>query len=168
MLEYLAGILDGEGSISIGKARWRKNGREYRYCQVQLYVRMQNREPLDLFAQRFGGTVKQNPHTYVLSWSNRKAGDVLRALLPYLRVKKPQAVLALEFLSDPARRDWETGLRYREKMKELNAHDARVFYEMRANSGNGQHSCSWCASWRNTVAQEKVNPEPSLVTERIA
>lgn len=163
MLNYFAGILDGEGSISIGKARWRKNGLEYRYCQVQLYVRMQNRTPLDLFAQRFGGTVRQNPHTYTLSWSTHKAGEVLRALLPHLQVKRPQAELALQFLSDPARRDWETGLRYRQRMMELNAHDSRVFYEMRANSGNGPHSCSWCESW-----QKKVNPEPSLATEHVA
>lgn len=100
---YLAGILDGEGHIGMTTITV---GRSY---TVKISLGMSDFQIPLLFKETFGGNVyykdKQsywNPKWKPQAlWSvkSRQAERVLIALLPYLRVKKVQAELALEYMS---------------------------------------------------------------------
>jgi hypothetical protein len=90
-LIWCAGFFDGEGCIGA-----------YGY-NLQVTVGQKYREPLEVFLdvlQR--GSIVLSSHTYVhYVWtvSGRKAGYVLEQMLPYLVLKRPQAVLGVEFAS---------------------------------------------------------------------
>ena len=100
--------MDGEGSISIGLCKPRINsaGRKTRSSlKLQVTVVNTNRSVLDWILETFGiGTVgrkceaqphRQECHSYRVT--DFGAEQVIRALLPHLRVKREQALLALEF-----------------------------------------------------------------------
>lgn len=97
-LAYLAGIVDGEGCITIFRAN-RTARPSYR---LALVIVMNNPEPIELFSNIFGGTVAHHP-----SMDNAKslryaiygwhAGKVLAELMPYIRVKKQEVELAMQF-----------------------------------------------------------------------
>lgn len=98
---YLAGIFDGEGSICV----W-MNCKRYDNMNVTVSIGMNDRQAIDLFRAAFGGSItiikRANPrHRNSLRWSVkcRKAKPVLERLLPYLLIKKQQALLALDLLS---------------------------------------------------------------------
>jgi hypothetical protein len=106
---YLAGILDGEGTISICDSRknygWHKSGE----VQLALSVTMSDKEVIQLFSQAFGSKVifykdgmGPNARRPAFRWqkSQKAAGRVISLLLPYLRTKRPQAELALKFLEE--------------------------------------------------------------------
>lgn len=89
---YLAGFFDGEGSVSTD------NG------VLRLSVGQVNPKPLRTLHRRYGGHLRLiqksqiNPkHQDIYHWTiaARSAVPVLRDLLPYLVVKKAQAVLGL-------------------------------------------------------------------------
>lgn len=102
---YLAGILDGEGSISlvaytqVGESRRRKGG-------YSLAVQVVNRseELIVWLADRFGGTTRHRDRggnrVRIYEWQvhGRNCGPVLEAALPYLVVKRIHAEIALEFI----------------------------------------------------------------------
>jgi hypothetical protein len=99
---YLAGIFDGEGCVTIcmmgGKAR-----RQPMHA-LNCIVAMTCREIPYLLQDRFGGNVlaeKVRGANRQPSWRWRTHGwhavDFLRDVLPYLRVKRKQAELAIEF-----------------------------------------------------------------------
>lgn len=102
-LPYLAGIFDGEGSIYVMRIRRTGDnimnpGRQYYICVA---VAMCKAEAIIReFARRFRGSVKvhrtKNGHL-VHHWQavSRCASQTLQALLPHLRVKRRQAILAL-------------------------------------------------------------------------
>lgn len=104
---YLAGIIDGEGCISI-----RKLPRKYLYYNPMIEVGMTVRAPIDLLAKTFGNSVWYEVPRNQGRWKNqhkwRVAGKnvipVLNAILPYLTVKKEQALVALEFASIMSKR----------------------------------------------------------------
>jgi len=97
-LSYLAGMFDGEGCISIshGAKSW----------NLSCYVTMAGEYIPRLFQFHFGGSIhhrKHNPakmqwHDYY-KWhiAANKAATFLEELLPYLRLKRPQAELAIKF-----------------------------------------------------------------------
>ena len=92
---YLAGILDGEGSIML-----RRQGRGMQVC---LSVTMTDPEPLQLFRAAFGGSVIRSSrltvtHKSVYRWyvGSARAESALRYLLPYLLVKRARAEVALK------------------------------------------------------------------------
>lgn len=105
---WLAGIIDGEGSITI--TRHEKPGRIA--WQIRLIV--VNRESLADLQSRFGGRVTFRTHTNerwatVQIWqaSCNEAAAILRVVRPWLRWKAAQADLAIEFQDhiDSARYD---------------------------------------------------------------
>lgn len=111
ILAYLAGIVDGEGCISIySDGRKNVNGvRLYRLC---LSIAMQHRPVLDRFVETFGGKVylihtnlhvHRSPYWRVV-YMCHKAVHVVRYLRPYLLVKTDQADLAIEFQTTRIRR----------------------------------------------------------------
>lgn len=94
---YLAGILDGEGTFAVGVAFAARSVNPSHYFRVSI---SNCDEGLMAWLADIGGTVKRVRHFAnrpVLSWS--VAGDnaftFTRAVLPYLRIKRGQAELAL-------------------------------------------------------------------------
>lgn len=104
----MAGIIDGEGSICI----FPYYGRHYKYGKYPRYkpalcVTNTNRKLMEWIVENFGGTIqvvkrkrdqlkthKQNHHWLV---SHEKAANIIRAILPYLVIKREQADLFLTF-----------------------------------------------------------------------
>jgi len=103
-LAWVAGFFDGEGSVAIGHPRpIERPG----WFSLQVRVSQIAKEPLTVLSAMFGGTVgvKDNSGGYgtrqIYQWSltSTRAGEFLEAILPYLIVKKADALLALEFLA---------------------------------------------------------------------
>lgn len=105
---YLAGAIDADGFITIGRST-RKTGEKYAhrptyYIAKVGYVSTDRIVP-DLFHETFGGSFnehqpKEPTHKRVYLWqcTNNKAGAVAEVILPYLRQKKSQAEIVLEFV----------------------------------------------------------------------
>lgn len=108
---YAAGILDGEGSVSIAKDNnLRKTfslGNAIYYPHIT--VTNTNLEVLEWFCELFGGAVivhtKEGIENRKQSWrwEIRKASVVesfIRVVFPYLIIKRKQATILLNFLND--------------------------------------------------------------------
>jgi hypothetical protein len=96
---YLAGVIDSDGHITINRSC--RKGRVYHGAVVG--ISGTRRQPHDLAASIWGGNVKRytpkNPrHRPVFVWSRMgtKAVPILLDVLPYLRIKRPHALLAVE------------------------------------------------------------------------
>ena len=92
-LAYLAGIVDGEGSIG---AHWRSHSSVN--IQVNIQVGMTQVGAVELFVKVFGGHIhiekrvtKSGKPIYKWRLNCRKAADCLEKLLPYLIIKREQA-----------------------------------------------------------------------------
>ncbi len=97
-LAYAAGIIDGEGCIG----GW--EGRRANRTDAFVYVKVtnSNRELIDWFVKLFGGRVVQKSITntrWKNSWdwicSAEHITPMLHLLIPFLKLKQPQAYLAM-------------------------------------------------------------------------
>jgi len=116
-LYYLAGIIDGEGSISIDRkscSYMAVNGtkRTYYYHRVDLCISNTNPKLTSWLKENFGGTVssikrKSRNHSTVYCWRIycRQAERLLIKAAPLLLLKRQQAELALSLFS---KRTWGT------------------------------------------------------------
>jgi isocitrate dehydrogenase len=96
-LSYMAGIVDGEGSISIVSVHRTKQ----HVCKIS--VANCNYKIIELFSKNFGGKIRARKHKHeraknwktCYEWSITafKAHDLVKAIFPYLIIKKRQAVL---------------------------------------------------------------------------
>jgi hypothetical protein len=99
-LAYLAGFLDGEGSIAVGLNKG-PGGRRRWY--LRLTCHQVNPEPLKLLKERFGGAILRTERTgtqrTIYEWiaGNKIAADAIAALRPHLIVKAAEADVALRF-----------------------------------------------------------------------
>lgn len=100
-LAYLAGFIDGEGSIQIARGQWMKARNGY---TLHLSAKQVHPDPLRLLASRFGGRVipvatKQPNRRNYYRWGivSRDAEHALRELRPHLRVKGGEADIGLSF-----------------------------------------------------------------------
>lgn len=99
---YFAGLLDGEGCISLYPTR---TGR----VALRVYVANTDRAVLDEMAAKFGGAVvpvsrRSNPDARdCWRWrcNGNQASEVLVQLRPYLRIKPEQATLAIDAMARP-------------------------------------------------------------------
>lgn len=110
---YLAGIIDGEGSITFannGKGRWPCLAIDVTSCDVEL---------IDWLHSEFGGTKRTRKSTNPLwndayVWRVKKASAVrlLMEIQPYLRItkKKVRADIAIRWGSIDGRKDKKTKL----------------------------------------------------------
>lgn len=95
-LEYLAGFFDGEGCVCTGR---KKNGTPWLSVSVTQLAR--HRVVLEEFQRRWGGAIipqKTRPHHRpCLFWRAITKGGVgaLIEMLPYLQVKRRQAILGI-------------------------------------------------------------------------
>jgi hypothetical protein len=104
-LAYVAGLIDGDGSVGIACQK-RGSGEQERwsyYASVTIGMTQPAKPILEWIHQEWGGSL--HPHKTAgekecPAWQWRVTGDnavtILRKLLPYLRLKGPQAKLALE------------------------------------------------------------------------
>jgi len=92
-LSYLAGIIDGEGSIS---ATPRRCGNSLWYQQT-IRVHMSVGNITDLLKKEFGGNtyhyVRNGKHEYIWQVWNKQARALAKKLEPYLFLKHEQARL---------------------------------------------------------------------------
>ena len=99
-LAYIAGLFDGEGSISVYKERTTS----YRLARIHVDLQNTNVAIVKYLKDYFGGYFRvrilpSGKPCGVWMVSCKKAIDVLGQLLPYLRIKKEQARLAIEIYS---------------------------------------------------------------------
>jgi len=103
-LAYLAGLIDGEGYIGIKKCKPVKGHRTTTSYHARIQVRMINEAAIKFLAEILGGKYYRekrhcNNGRPLFCWqvSDALAQKSLKALLPFLRVKKKQAILVLMF-----------------------------------------------------------------------
>lgn len=124
-LAYLAGIIDGEGNIGINlskKGKW-QNCDNYK---IRLTISGTDMRLMDWLVENFGGWICAKPiykkeHKKSYNWSLMcsKAGNILEMVLPYLIIKKQQALIAVSYrklqtfkkCSYPGKRKYPIGLR---------------------------------------------------------
>ena len=101
-LAYAAGILDGEGCVSLEKTNGRPNKRGYRISLFAV-VSNTNESLLQWLKDKFGGQVRQYKRRedrkacWVWRICAQQAAGFLEAVRPYLIVKSSEVDLALEF-----------------------------------------------------------------------
>ncbi len=101
-LAYTAGIIDGEGWISI-KNRQIKNG--YRNYCLKVGVASTNEPIINWLKGNYGGSIcfvksrGNRKDKWVWDLATKQASELLKLVLPYLKIKNPQAELALKFQS---------------------------------------------------------------------
>lgn len=103
---YAAGFFDGEGCVGVYRKKIGPRGINPRHALV-ISIANTNFEVLHHFHVICGGVVQTPSRCYdkrpnrlpVGKWSAqaREAGHILKALAPFLVVKKAQALLAIEF-----------------------------------------------------------------------
>ncbi len=131
-LAYIAGFLDGEGTVRINRSHNKARGIRY---ELQVCAVNTCPEPLFLLQKQFGGGVylrKLLPrHKNIYCWTlGQRAGvNLLKQILPYLIIKKSRAELAIEFMDaiqghkngvKLLEEDIELRRIYFERMKQLN------------------------------------------------
>lgn len=95
-IAYLAGIIDGEGTIYIGFDKTRG-------YHLRFYVVNTDKRLIDWLKTTFGGSVYsrkslKNPNwRRKYEWINVNPEDMLPEILPFLKIKKEQAMLAIKF-----------------------------------------------------------------------
>lgn len=114
-LAYIAGILDGEGSIMIQRhaskafmEQRKKRGCNHPHYAPAIRIGMQDRAPLDLIveATRIGKVHEEKPYHRrkpMFRWMVRSKNEIkefLTLVMPYLLVKKEQANLCLQFVDE--------------------------------------------------------------------
>lgn len=98
-LAYLAGVMDSDGYIGVGKKKAGKWAANY---QPRVQVKQVDTEATDLFRETFGGHLYRHEPSAergrpLWCWQVHSAAcrPVLEALLPYLRIKRDRAENAL-------------------------------------------------------------------------
>jgi hypothetical protein len=145
---YLAGIIDGEGTVYAQKIRGRFN--------VRIYVVSTDVRLVRWLEQNFGGLVyhRNSPThaTWKTKWEwvvdKRETTRILELVLPYLIVKREQAELGIALRRDiEAKRGRDVDHAYRqmlgEKIRSLNHVD---WSATETKSGNSQPVAEGCDS----------------------
>jgi len=104
LYSYLAGLFDGEGTIRINAGRNIKNYTNTRYSPA-ISIGMSDEKVIKLISKTFKGKVNINKECVLnrkimYRWGTSGRNRVLKIvkiLLPYLKVKKPQALLIIKF-----------------------------------------------------------------------
>lgn len=109
-LAYMAGILDGEGSLFISKTKKDKDDVRVRY-QAGIKIGMNDSAALLVFQKYFGGNINigskkvkvadgsEYTRAYILQYSSEsKIIEILSLLTPFLKVKKEQSEILTSFI----------------------------------------------------------------------
>ena len=108
-LAYIAGLVDGEGSIYTSYQPSRVQ--ELPRYNVGIAIQMADKEPLAFLQSLFGGRIilrkkmsENRKPLYYWRLTNFQAQPLLEAIKPYLLVKRAQAEIALRMLN--AHKKW--------------------------------------------------------------
>lgn len=126
-LAYVAGIIDGEGCISI------HSGPDNRNWTIRLTVDMQSKRIIDNLVGVFGGrcnpVTKETAKFVIYYWylSGKKAYEALKKMKPYLVEKQAQADMAIKFhlhqknygMRDLTEQEIKERERYKIRLREL-------------------------------------------------
>jgi hypothetical protein len=134
-LAYLAGIVDGEGHISIDRSKPNIQRRVSPRYQPEFVVVNTDRKLIDWLVLNFGGSVytrKILKTNWKQSWTwklgNQQAAEMCRQLIPYLMLKKEQAILLVDFMDNISPRVFGKGSKLSDE--ELNRRDS-IYEQMR-------------------------------------
>jgi len=107
LLSYMAGIIDGEGCIRLGKCSGKKTMESTRSITPKYvaYIQLGMVEKVipDLFCSTFGGSVREERvpgHRSMWRWaitSRPQVTKVLKTIMPYLIIKKKHAETIIKF-----------------------------------------------------------------------
>ena len=114
-LAYIVGIIDGEGCIGIAHRKTKHHGV---YYSANVSVAMVEEYIERWLQMSFGGSVciqraRKKTHRDCYRWyiTSKQAVDFLQAILPYLKIKRPQAEIAIKVEKlKPGYRKWATPL----------------------------------------------------------
>lgn len=102
-LAYIAGLIDGEGTVGIYKKNPIKPTHKVAYRE-RVAISNSNTEVLDYIHQFFPGCIAKNTRysdkhspMFRLEYHVLKARPILEACLPYMRIKKKQAEMVLAY-----------------------------------------------------------------------
>ncbi|MGH2490440.1 MAG: LAGLIDADG family homing endonuclease, partial [Candidatus Limnocylindria bacterium] len=105
-LAYLAGVIDGEGCIAIRRTKRSGSMKSTRYAAV-ITVGNTSRGLIESLRAAFSAgcvtyryPTKTKRGAYLWNVQSHVARDVLRAVYPYLIVKREQATVLMEFVDD--------------------------------------------------------------------
>lgn len=107
-LGYAAGLIDGEGCITIGRHHKTIRGNNFIEYRLEVIVNQTDGGAIDFMYGTFGGYIhkrnsKPNPNyrPFLYRWEIRgeKAMKFLKRIIPFLKIKKQQAELAIQFQS---------------------------------------------------------------------
>lgn len=129
-LAYTAGIMDGEGSIGIARHKSKSCKRGY---TLELCVQITSSDEwlCTWLKFGFGGSLSHsinNAGNPMWHWilGARKASDFLKLILPYLKLKHPEAELAIKFQSAkrmrPIKTDGEMAVEEAQRIMLQNMH----------------------------------------------
>ena len=103
-LAYVAGIIDGEGCIYI------EHGKKGKGFQLSVSVGSSDRWLCEFLKFSFGGCLYDMKSKTLPCWKweirTKQAGQFLGDIFPYLRLKKPQAEIALKFQKARHQQNW--------------------------------------------------------------
>lgn len=103
LLAYLTGIFEGEGYIHVNKTSsphslklWKRKTPNF---ALNCGVTNSHRGVLELFQEAFGGSIydRTSHQVYDYRIDRKLASVMLRSFLPYMVIKKEQAIIAVEF-----------------------------------------------------------------------
>ena len=100
-LAYTAGIIDGEGCINI--VRHKNNTKRGFSFQLSVLVRNTKEWLCQWLKMQYGGTItyhqaeKPFSNTWLWVLQSNKALDMIKLIVPYLNLKRPEAELAILF-----------------------------------------------------------------------
>lgn len=134
---YLAGIIDGEGSIMLVRTGNAQIDGLYTSWTIKLQIANTNLELLKALQAEFGGIIKRTTGKvveensnwkvgYRLEWYGKRASDICLLVLDYLIIKREQAVISMKAMAE---RDREGGKGVRKTIglvRFLNASSVRV------------------------------------------
>lgn len=126
---YASAIMDGEGCIRIAKVDALKINRPNNRYTLSIQVQMVDKKVIKWLHQKFGGyfyfqkmNIKDHPNwsdRYRWQLQNQNCEKFLHYIILYLKLKTPQAKLALKFL-ELERGDIKNKHKYYLKMTKLN------------------------------------------------
>lgn len=107
-LGYAAGLIDGEGCITIGRHHKTIKGMSFIEYRLEVVISQTDGRALDFMYGLFGGYLyKRNSKPgptykpFIYRWEIRgeKAMKFLKRLIPFLKIRKQEAELAIQFQS---------------------------------------------------------------------
>lgn len=103
---YAAGIFDGEGYVDIYKATQSKASKSIS-LMLRVIVSQKDGRLMNWLQDNYGGhvTLSRKDTHYIYRWDirSKNAARFLEDILPYLQIKKDQALIALEFEKEKGR-----------------------------------------------------------------